>query len=106
MKLSFTRSELNAFLLGHFNLPSNTEVEITSDKLSESELKGIRLVESFLPANKIGAIKEYRAIAGCGLKEAKDVVENWHTAVSAMKEQGHLVIPTYDRNDGRIIGWE
>ena len=35
----------------------------------------VRIIDTSLPRNKIGAIKEVRAATGWGLKEAKDFIE-------------------------------
>ena len=52
-----------------------------------------RLIES---GNKIGAIKEYREIFGCGLKEAKDAVEN-------IEAGRPIVFTEYQKFDGEEV---
>jgi ribosomal protein L7/L12 len=51
------------------NWPANMAESVNWDAIADAEL------QSYLPENKINAIKRYRELTGEGLKEAKDAVE-------------------------------
>ncbi len=106
MKLSITHAEAVKLIREHFRLNSDVDVYIgrktssAQKKLKQSEpapntvpafLLGVsaktcgfdsvrntwEYITSFLPHNKIGAIKELRHQTGYDLRSAKDAVENW-----------------------------
>jgi ribosomal protein L7/L12 len=49
--------------------PENISVLVDWNAIADQEL------QSYLPQQKINAIKRYRELTGCGLKDAKDAVE-------------------------------
>lgn len=50
--------------------------EWRNDSLVERVLSSDTMLDSLCRSRKIDAIKQLRAVAGCGLKAAKDAVEN------------------------------
>lgn len=105
MKFILTHTEVSAIVRKQFNLPENVTVVISRRDLDAAKAvaevakaeteRVIALVGGLIPHNKIAAIKEYRTVAGVGLREAKDVVENWYDAVVAIRKHVHMVVPTY-----------
>jgi ribosomal protein L7/L12 len=86
MKLLVSYSEAQSMVRRQMGLNSDVEVVIgrrQDDKhvvvadLSPEYKRLVEFVDANQAFNKIGAIKEYRAVTGFGLKEAKDSVENW-----------------------------
>lgn len=64
-------------------------------KMPDDIAKFVERVDSFVKANeKISAIKEYRCKMYNGLKEAKDLVENWESRVLPYIKRTHT-IPLY-----------
>ena len=99
MKITLTHAEMSALLTKQLGLVavSNVitfEISDTPAEVQTAFLDALTKIVGFGP-NKIGANKEYRTLTNCGLKEAKDVIENWNIAVVEMKRRGKFVIPTY-----------
>ena len=98
MKLTLSLVEAYEIIRKHTNAASDVVIEILlpngnilEKSLTDGQLRGINDVEDYLrKSNKIGAIKEYRAMSGVGLWEAKSVVENWDRAKKII-EMGRLV---------------
>jgi len=100
MKITLTHAEMSALLtkqlgLGAVSNVITFEISDTPAEVRTAFLVALCKVGDVVPHNKIGAIKEYRTLTNCGLKEAKDVIENWDIAVVEMKRRGKFVIPTY-----------
>lgn len=100
MKITLTHAEMSALLtkqlgLGAVSNVITFEIFDTPADVQSAFLEALNKVGDVVPNNKIGAIKEYRTLTNCGLKEAKDVIENWNIAVVEMKRRGKFLIPSY-----------
>lgn len=107
MKITLTHAEMSALLtkqlgLGAVSNVITFEISDTPAEVLSLFLVTLSEIANYGP-NKIGAIKAYRTLTNCGLKEAKDVIENWGIAVVEMMRRGKFVIPTY-MNDGLSYG--
>jgi ribosomal protein L7/L12 len=105
MKITLTHAEMSALLTKQLGLGlvSNVitfEISDTPAEVKTAFLVALCKVGDVVPHNKIGAIKEYRALTNCGLREAKDVIENWNIAAAEMKRRGKFLIPLYDNGLG------
>ncbi len=105
MKLVLSNAEAQATIRRAFNLPSEVEVIFGKKKkriikskddfggISTALAKLIIFIDGHVTTNKIGAIKELRTFVDpshvaslhtsstyIGLKEAKDIIENWQVA--------------------------
>jgi hypothetical protein len=106
MKLTLTLSEVADQLRQKYSLPPNTAVEITdgSTSLRSSPFTdtltmlrnrmqaGGYLTDmgSIVPSYKIAAIKLLREIVeGCGLKQAKDAIEDWSRFCTYVGQYGY-----------------
>jgi ribosomal protein L7/L12 len=115
MKILITLDEVRSIVYKHFNLnPTVAEIVFSDLPVDIAALHPLRAefiakltkVELDINrGNKIGAIKEYRTLSGCGLKEAKDVIESWEKAKQAMLKTNRFVIPKYSDITGYILDW-
>lgn len=115
MKLLLTLAEAQTAIRRSLNLPSDVQVIIgrkpksvagkVDDFNSISPALGrlIRYIDANVVDNKIPAIKELRAQATLmnggaffGLKEAKDIVENWSKARVTFFQKGRVTNPVYE----------
>lgn len=111
MKITLTTHEAASFIREKMNLPSNATVEIV-DKITATDAfvaDTLAQVEMHLfNKNKIAAIRAYRdaycnELGFLGLKEAKDVVENWSDAKEKMLAKNGFVFPVYDSNKNSLL---
>lgn len=105
MKIALTHEEAINAIRKFYEFPFDAEITIARQNERKSEIKPkISVVyPSFLESvhertalsriialknsgNKIMAIKEFRALSGFGLKEAKDAIESWTTFYQRAKE--------------------
>lgn len=118
MKLTLTLSEVADQLRQKYSLPPNTAVEITdgSSSLRSSPftdtLVALRnrmqsagyldVVGNIMPSYKIAAIKLLRELVdGCGLKQAKDAIEDWSRFCAYVGQYGYPPMTT----DSPEFGW-
>lgn len=106
MKIVLSNEEATNILFNYFSeLHPNAEVEVIinsqSKEMREMIEKTIEVVEKHLAApaesrfsHKIAAIKAIRDCWDCGLKEAKDAVENWDETKTKIRECNEWVVPT------------
>jgi ribosomal protein L7/L12 len=77
MKIELTEIELQAVLQTHVNAVTAAKIQLQEPTFTSRSLL-LRLSGAFAASQngqKIAAIKLIREATGCGLKEAKDVVE-------------------------------
>jgi len=112
MKITLTHAEMSALLTKQLGLGAVSNVITFEISDTPAEVQSLFLATLTEIANygpdKIGAIKAYRTLTNCGLKEAKDVIENWNIAVVEMKRRGKFVIPTYglDGSFDSVKNWK
>jgi ribosomal protein L7/L12 len=97
MKVVMSYSEVRQMLIEKYSLPEGVEIDISGEGKAcrEIEEKIAEIFSLIAGNNKIAAIKLYRQVASCGLKEAKDVIENWNNAIIAIRKLDAWVIPQY-----------
>lgn len=101
MKITLTHAEMTSMVIKHLglaNISNVTSVEISDTP--EIALNGFltqldKVTTEVNRSNKIAAIKEYRGLTQCGLKEAKDVIETWWFALNEMKRRKAFIVPSY-----------
>ena len=82
MKVSVNAKDIKLLLASRLGLdPKEIELEIDFSEpeaeVSSELMAMIAAVDNSLPHSKIEAIKSLRAVTGLGLKETKDIAEDW-----------------------------
>ena len=73
--------EINKLHLELARLQSKLSASVPADGINDNELKV--LIKAVTDHSRIGAIKSVQRMKGCGVKEAKDLVEEaWTSVVS------------------------
>ena len=108
MKIIISHDEALAVIRSHLQLNDNIEIELgfpiasAGDAWKEEEFSInhphyslIHYIDTRLKggdiSNKINAIKEFRAQSSCGLKEAKDIIEDWPNQRKRIIQTGWLL---------------
>ncbi len=126
MKIFVSLAEAKATILRSLNVSTGYPVEIVIGRepkgrperdnfrfIPEGLAFLIRFVDEKISSDKMAAIKEVRAFGvvvpggptSIGIKEAKDIVENWTMARPKFFELRRVPKPAYNI-DGRVIGFK